>query len=495
METANKNQAKRSPLIRITAAVLAVIMILSVILYQQSGVTLKAEDFETKGARIAARQLLKGDDYANASTLKRMTTLARSLIRGKHTIEELETGVQVAVAQANYDEAITLTKKIMDQYEGDEQGVGGYCLRLGYLYVMKNDAENALKWLNSGIEYAPTPEAHVVRAQVLLSMDRIQESLEDVNVYMETAENPEDLMPDLINVYEVAGEYETAVSLYTRLIDLSGDPEYLLNRAYCRTNMNQMETAQADRDEYAAAGGRELASADVMIGLGWMRRNDYKNAGDSFARAIDENYADPNSVYYYVVLCAYVNEDYERVCKYGDQLIDRLLKGESMENASYTVEKTTGRLNVTLAQMDVSSLCLMTGASHVQLESYDQAAESLTACLKADQGVVYANYLRGTCYLVAERYEEAISDFDISIAAGEEVERSRYGRGVCRMETGDKAGAIEDFEWVVFNGQDEELFNEASLLITQLLNEGSKPEETETETQTQTETQTETSGD
>ena len=482
METAKKNQAKRSPLIRITAAALAVIMILSVVLYQQSGVKLNAEDFEAKGARIAARQLLKGDDYANASTLKRMTTLARSLIRGKHSIEELETGVQVAVAQANYDEAITLTKKIMDQYEGDEQSVGEYCLRLGYLYVMKNDAENALKWLNSGIEYAPTPEAHLVRAQVLLSLDQTEASLEDVDAYMRTAENPEELMPDLINIYEVAGEYETAVSLYTRLIDLSGDTEYLLNRAYCRTNIGQMEAAQADRDQYAAADGKELASADVMIGLGWMRQNDYRNAGNSFARAIDENYADPNSVYYYVVLCAYVNEDYERVCKYGDQLIDRLLKGESMDTASYTVEKDTGRLSVSLARMDVSSLCLMTGASHVRLESYDQAVESLTACLEADQGVVYANYLRGTCYLVAEKYEEAMSDFDISIAAGEEVEGSRYGRGVCRMETGDRAGAIEDFEWVIENGQDDDLFAEAGELLAKLLNAENKPAEEKTGT-------------
>ncbi len=477
METAKKNQAKRSPLIRITAAVLAVIMISSVVLYQQSGIRLNVEDYETKGARIAARQLLKGDDYANASTLERMTTLARSLIRGRHSIEELETGVQVAVAQANYDEAITLTKKIVDQYEGDEQGVGELCLRLGYLYVMKEDAENALQWLNSGIEYTPTPEAHLVRAQVLLSMDRTAESLQDVNAYMETAEHPEELMPDLINIYEVAGEYETAASLYTKLIDLSGDSGYLLNRAYCRTNIDQMEAAQEDRDRYAAEDGKELATADVMLGLGWMRRNDYKNAGDSFARAIDENYADPNSVYYYVVLCAYVNEDYERVCKYGDQLIDRLLKGESMDTASYTVEKTTGRLSVTLAQMDVSSLCLMTGASHVRLESYDQAVESLTACLKADQGVVYANYLRGTCYLVAERYAEAIADFDTSIAAGEEVERSRYGRGVCRMETGDSAGAIEDFEWVVENGQDEDLFDEAGKLLAELLSAENKPAE------------------
>ena len=466
-------------------------MIASIVIYQSSGVILNTGSFEEKSARIASRELLKDDGYANATWLERMAAYTRNILSGKSNYAEVEQAVQIAVARADYQDALDLTRRSIELYDGDNEGLGRLYLRMGYLYVMMRDSENALEWLNRGIALAPTPEAYLSRAQVLLTLNQTEPALDDVSAYLDQAEDPEELLPDLINVYEAAGDYETAAALYTRLIDHDAGAEYLLNRAYCRTNLGQMEEAQADRNLYAEAKGEELASADVMIGIGWMRGGEYTKASESFARAIDENYADPESVYYYVVLCVYVNADYEKACTYGDRLITRLREGKSTETAAFEMEKTTGRLNVKLAEMDIPSLCLMTGASHVRRGDYEQAVESLTECLKADQGVVYANYLRGSCYLAAEHYREAIADFDTSIAAGEEVESSHYGRGVSRMQLGDKAGAIEDFEWVLFNGENDELFEESTALMSKLLNDGKTENGTGTETKPETETKTE----
>ena len=468
MNTGKENPAGRSPLVRITAGILAVIMLSGIVLYQRTGVVPDPASFSDRSSRIAARELLRGNDYANSSRLARMTAFARNLLGGHHSQEELELGAQIAIAQANYEDAIALTLKMMESFEGDEREVGRLCLRLGYLYTMTRDWDQALEWLTKGITYAPGPEAYLSRAQVLLNLDRTEEALRDVMTYLDTAENPEELIPDLINVFEAAGDFETAASLYTGLIERSGGEGYLLNRAYCYTSLGRMEDAEADRGLYEAAGGAEIASVDVMLGIGWMRGGEYGRAAECFARAIEEKYADPESLYYYVVLCAYVNGDYSRACEYGDRLIERIARGDRAENAGFEVEKATGNLKVTLARMDVSTLCLMTGASHVRLGNYEQAAESLTACLNADQGKVYAYYLRGSCLLAAERFAEAIADFDAALAAGEEPEKSHYGRGVCRMETGDRDGAIEDFEWVLFHGTDEELFQEAAQLIMEL---------------------------
>ena len=225
----------------------------------------------------------------------------------------------------------------------------------------------------------------------------------------------------------------------------------------------------ADRDAYAAAGGSEIAAADVMLGISLMRSSAYEQAGEHFIRALDEKYPDPRSLYYYIVLCSYVSRNFEQACTYGDQLIEKINKGENEGIATVNMEKTTGKLQVSLAQLDLSSLCLMTGASHVQTGTFEQAVESLTECLKQNEGVVYANYLRGTCLLAAEKYEEALTDFDAAIAAGEETEKSRYARGVCRMQLGDREGAMEDFDWVVLNGKDEELFTEAASLLDSLM--------------------------
>lgn len=469
MNTAKKTSENRSLQIRITAAVLAVIMLSSAVLYQRSGVVLKTESFEEKSTRIAAGELLRGDEYANSTTLERMTAYIQNLMSGRHTQEEIERGVQISIAQANYQDAILLTEKALEIYEGDREGLGRLQLRLGYLHVMVNDPENALKWLNSGIGLAPSPEAYLTRAQVLLTLDQTDAALKDVTIYLNTAENAEELMPDLINIYEAAGDYETAASLYTRLIDLTGDQEFLLNRAYCRTSLGQMDQAETDRSLYEEAKGVEIASADVMLGIGWMRGGEYTRAGTCFARAIEEKYADPESLYYYVVLCAYVSEDYERACEYGDLLVARVLKGQSTGTADFAVEKTTGRLNVKLAKVDIPSLCLMTGASHIRRGDYEQAVDNLSACLATDQGVVYANYLRGICLMAAERYDEAIVDLDTSIAAEEELEKSHYSRGVCRMMLEDITGAMEDFNWVLLNGTDDELFEEASIQMARFM--------------------------
>ena len=479
METARKTN-RFSVWIRVIAAVLAVAILASGIgLLQLSGVTLNSDNFEDKGSRIAARELLRDDPYASASRMEQMAAYAKNLLSGQHTMEELEQGVQISIAQAKYDDAITLTERMLEMYEGDEDGLGRLYLRLGYLCVMKNDAENALKWLNEGIDRAPSPEAYLTRAQVLLNLNDTEAALKDASVYLDTAENPDELMPDLINVYEAAGQYETAIDLYTRLIGRENGTEYLVNRAYCYTCLDRLEEAAADRDRYAEAGGKELASADVMMGISWMRRSEYGKANESFIRAIDEKYPDPESLYYYVVLCSYISQDYAQACEYGDRLISRINSGETTGTAAVEMQKNTGKLNVTLAKMDRSSLCLMTGASHVRLGSYDQAADSLTACLAADSEMAYANDLRGICFLAAERYQEAITDFDAAIAADEETERSYFSRAVCKAQIGDTAGAVEDYEWVVLNGKDESLFEEAGLQIRQLLNGTDSTEDTE----------------
>lgn len=479
MDTAKKTQVKRRPVIRIIAAVLAVIMVSSIVLDQLSRVTLVADRYEEKGSRVAARELLKDDEYASASRLEQMTQFTRNMLSGKHTMEDLDLGVQISIAQKNYEDAITLSHRMLDGFEGTDADLGRIYLRLGYLYVMTRDADNALKYLDEGINLTPTAEAYLTRAQVYLDRGDTEAAVADADTSRSMMSDPGDLLPDMVNVYEAAGRFDQAAEMYTQLIDRTGENEYLLNRAYCLTNLGRMQEAAEDRDRYEQAGGKELGSADVMIGIGWMRAKEYALADDCFVRAIDENYADPESLYYYVVLCAYVTANYERVGTYGDRLIEKLRQGAEGKTADVTVEKSTGRLNIALVKMDNASLYLMTGASHLHNGNYDRATECLTDCLAEDPTVYYANYLRGTSLLAAHRYGEAIPDFDAAIAAGEETERSYFSRAVCKAQTGDTAGATEDYDWVVLHGEDETLFEEASRQIMQLLNGSGSAEETE----------------
>ena len=454
---------------RIVSGLLVIALLAGIVVYRQTDVAVNPEPMENKAVRLAAKGLLAENDYANASRLERMSEYTRNLFRGRNSFTDYETAAQIAAAQANYPEAITLTGKAIDLFEGSDEKAADLYFRMGYLHVLQNEFAEARSWLDLGLELSDSSEARLIRAQVLLNLGENEAALQDVTEYLNTAPNAEKNLADLINVYEGARDYETAVRLYSRLIEDFGKTEYILNRAYCYTELGQTDRAAADRDAYAAAGGEETAAADVMLAISLMNAGEYAQAGERFILALDEKYADPQSLYYYIVLCSYVSRNYEQACTYGDQLIAQINKGQDEGTATVSVEQTTGKLRINLAKTDLSSLCLMTGASHVQTGTFDQAVDSLTECLRQNEDIVYANYLRGTCLLAAERFEEAEKDFDAAIAAGEETEKSRYGRGVCRMELGNREGAMEDFDWVLLNGKDKDLFNESAALLNSLI--------------------------
>jgi len=456
--------------LRVLAGFLVFVIAFGIVVGSRTNIAVFPERELNKATRLAAVQLLAESGYANASRFGRMARYTRSVLAGKYAPEDFELASQIAFAQGDYKTALDLTAQAVELFRGQRDKEAALSLQIGYLNVMESDFEEALRWLDRGITLSEDPDARLVRAQVLVNLGRADQAIKDVEVYLRTAENAEAGVADLTNVYEAAGDYATAARLYTSLIDRTGSTEYCLNRAYCYASLGEIDAAASDRDAYAAGGGSEVATADVMLGIGWMRQGEYARAGERFIQALDEGYSDAPSLYYYVVLCAYITGDSERACRYGDQLIDRINGGFEFGNASVNLENATGRLNVTLARTDLSSLCLMTGASHIRMGDFDQAVDKLTKCLEQNEDVVYANYLRGSCLLAAEKYEEAVRDFTVAIDAGEEVEKSRYGRGVCRMQLGDAEGAMEDFDWVLLNGEDPEIFEEAAKMMDMLMN-------------------------
>ena len=140
--------------IRIVAAVMAFIMVSGILLYQESDIGLIAAGLTNKSAHLAALQLLKNSPYANASRLKRMSLFARNLLRGERSFEDYDAAVQIAVAQANYGEAIAFNEKALAAFEGTQADAVQLYLRMGYLYVMQEDYEKALEWLDLGGSHA-----------------------------------------------------------------------------------------------------------------------------------------------------------------------------------------------------------------------------------------------------------------------------------------------------------------------------------------------------
>ena len=478
-KTEKTKDRKYGILIRVIAAILVIAMISSVLVYYQTDVTVNPQQEENKAVRLAARQLLADNDYANASRLERMSEYTRNLLRIKNSTASYQRAAEIEIAEGDYQAAISLTAKAIEAYSGhDAEEEAELYFQMGYLHVMENEYENAMKWLNLGLELKDSPEARLVRAQVRLNLKELDTdaALEDVVAYMNMAEDAGENLPDLINVYEAAGDYRTAAIMYTRLLETNPDPDYYLHRAYCYVSMAQAEqdpsemgNAVADREAYEQAGGKDLATADVMLGIGWMRMERYPEAGKSFIAALNEGYKDPESLYYYIVLCSYVSENFAQACTYGDQMIERISRGEDLTAAEMGLENTTGRMKVKLVEIDFPFLCRMTGASHMKTGDFEQAEECLPVCLNENPDMPYANYLRGVCRMVAKRYAEAEADFTRAIAGEVETETSYYSRAICRIKLENTEGTMEDLDWILLHGTNEELFQDASGMMNQLL--------------------------
>ena len=470
MNDKSRGRRTRAIAMRALALLLIVAILGSALLYRKADVAINVGTLENRGAKLAVQQLMAPGTYSGASRLERMGTYARSFLGRLNTFDDCDRAAQIAIAQADFDGAAAYTRKAIELADDRERGmIAALNTRMGYLYTLMEDYPAALEWLDRGLAVTESPAARLIRAQVRLNLGDAQGALVDLETYLGGKDIAWEMLPNIVNIYEAAGRYDDAVTCYTVLIEATGEPEYMLDRAYCYTCLGRMEEATADCAQYAAAGGTETASAEAMLGNGWLRGSDYDQAGACFIRSLEQGYAEPEALYYYIVLCAYVTGDDARACEYGDTVVERLRTGEPVRSADVGMEDATGRLKVSLVPMDESSLCMMTGASHLRLEQYGQAVDCLTMCVARNADDGFARYLRASSLLALGRFEEAAADFDAAIAAGEDEERCRYGRAVCRRQLGDAEGALEDFDWVLLHGTDQGLFDEASRLMRELM--------------------------
>ncbi len=454
---------------RILAVILVIANIGNLVLFRMADVSLSKEDQESGGARSAAERLYESNEYANLSRAERMLAFLQSMLSGKGTFDDYELAAQIAIAQAKYSDAAALTDKQIALVEEDSAEAAELYLRQGYLYTILADYASALSWLHKGIEIDPSPEAYLTRAQVYLNLGDTGKAMEDVEAFLAVAERTEDVLPYLVNVYEAVGEYGTAAEMYSRLIEEDPSKAYYLGRAYCYTNLGRMDEAQTDRDSYAGLGGEEMGSVDSMLGVGWLRAGEYGKANACFVKAQEENGTEQDSLRYYIVMSAYITGDYATACEYGAPAIEKILSGETLSSTEIGMESSTGKLQVKLIDVNIPSICLMTGASYMRLGEYEKAKECLDLYLEYDETSAYVRYLRASCLLALGQYAEAVPDFDFAIEHQEEEEGSRYGRAVCRVQMGDAEGALEDLDWVLMNGTDDDLFSEAADLSLSLL--------------------------
>ena len=464
----------RRILVRVIAGLLVLSMIPGLVMFSQTGISMGASGDENRSVRLAAQQLLDSDPYAKRSRVRRMSDFARNLLKTKRSAEDYELAIDIAIAQGKYDEALAFQEKELEAFEGGEEELAAQYLRMGYLYAVLGEYAKAENWLNLGIAVTPYVEAVLTRAQVRLNLGDTTGAVRDAGACLSAAGDSAALLPELVNIYEAAGEYATAANLWTRVLEDGGDEKYLLDRAYCYVQLGKMTEAEQDGERYLKDHEENRAITGTLLGTGFLRAGDYTKANRYFTLALSGSETDPWSLYYYVVICASLTGDHERACEYGERLIERIRQGENPGAAQAGVEDVTGKVRAELKPLDYAHLCQLTGASYMKLGNFAQAAEVLTLSLE-EKDDPYVRYLRGSSLLAESRWSEALEDFTAAEAGGAEQENCRYSMGVCHMQLGETEKALTDFAWVTENGQNASLREEAARQAQRLEAEKNEP--------------------
>lgn len=462
-----KTTGERSWLIRAVALLLAITITSSAVLYVQTGTTVRSSDYANRGEALALEQLLASGDYANASRLERMGYLLREAIEGKKTPEDYDIAAQRAISRGEYETAAEDLEVALLLMEENDPARAGLETRLGLLYTLSGSYKDAYTWLSKNIESTGSAPIRLARAQVSLNLDNVSGAMSDLNAYLEAVgglDGAEDMLPNIVNIYLAAEDYETALECYNRMLAKEENTDSLLGRAYCLARLGRLAEAEQDRAGYEAAGGKELAQADVFLGLAWMKNGDFAKATELFQKAGDEQYPSPETLSYYIMLCGYSSGDYRRAADNGDRLTEKMNADGKLALREIGVANTSGLMEVRARDISAAEVCRITGASHLALAEYDAAVTCLTTGIDTGDEDPYARYLRGSALLAKGKFERALTDFNVTVAVKCETERSRFNRALCLYAL-HREGAEEDLNWVLQNGTDPALLQEAATLL------------------------------
>ena len=443
---------------RVLAGTLALVLLLTSVLYTQAVVTLDPSGQTDDTARLAAMRLIQSDEYANASTGHRLSMMMRHYMTLVKDYEDYELGASIAIAQGKFADAAACTERAIGLYQGERAGLNRLYLRRGYLGILMNDYEDADRWLSRAVNGEERVEALSVRAQVRLELGKTREAVRDADACLARAGEPEQELALLVSVYESAGEYARLADVYTRMLQ-SGRPgraDFLLERAACYANLGEPEKTAADCAAYLEEGGADACEAWTLTGIGWMRAGRYEEAAQAFGSAADAAEDPSDSLLYYAVLCATMAGDMERASTYGDMAHGR------------TVSHAQASRLVRLEEGSRAELLLMTARAHMVLGEYLPAAGVLSVYAAENPDGQPVRFLRGTCLLAAGLPGQAAAELEAALDAQEDEAQCRYALGLCRMQTDRQEDAAREFAWVMDNSDDPELTAQAKAMLSQL---------------------------
>jgi tetratricopeptide (TPR) repeat protein len=434
----------RSIWLRILAAVLLAVFVLSLYLNIQARIIFSGSQFVGKVAEYAAGVTEDTTGYLTEGRLERAWDVLTTLVKKPRTYDQYETYASIAIAREDYENAIQYMQGCVDTYDaGNENELAVLELRLASLYVLTGKYGEALTHLDRAVAHdRDLGTAYFMRAEMKMILGDMDGATADVKKYLELDGGDPVIMVSLGQLYESTGEPARAAECYALAVD--DQPHSYVDMARCLILTEDLTQARQCLEKFRTVSSEDAnGEVSAMMGVCLMNDREYTRAAEEFHTAVANGYSAVHLMYEQAMMCFYLSEDFGNAATDGRKAVE--------------AKKAAGE--------PVASAAVWTGLSLLMLGEHAEARSFFETAKEEDDSTQQVRYYLGLCDMSLGEYESAVQLFTESMDRGESITACLYNRGVCRAALGDTKAARQDLNLVVKRNDDAELTKQAQELL------------------------------
>lgn len=494
--------------VRLTAVVLAAVLLYVFVIYESFPVTISPGAYEGnatsivqdntldfKNSNIALNTLIGNTEFMHKSAFGRAMDILSMRLGSSESFDVLYKSAAVKIAKGEYGEALPFIDACINSGGAtDDETRAALWLKKGCLLSLMNAGDAALTALKKALDFSPKAvDAYYVMMQIYVGRNNLARAIDCMRIYRRTVDNDETraVMGDLLTA---DGKYQEADGLYTLLVgsgQAGGHAQFM--RGICKLQTGGYVTAEEDFTTCFEAG-TEKAMSLYYRGVIRLKLERYQEAESDFTDAINEKredasfmellynrgvsrmaqgrYADAAGDFqasyeageavkdslFYCGMCKLKTGENERAVALFNTCLENgwtlgevaYYRGMAYLNLGYSQEAAADFEASEKAGLLPGESAYYAGLSRMALKEYGKAAENFTkACARAalETAIPLAEcqYNRGLCLLETGEYALAEDALKDAVAAGKPGEEAAFSIGVARYHRGAYPEAIESF--------------------------------------------------
>ena len=435
---------------RLLVFLLILVLILGSVLTAATQIRYTAENYTGQNEAYAARVVEQETPYLSDDAISRQWKYLQTIGHLPRTYEDFNLYADIAIANEDFGAAEKYMKDGIAAATGQEKDLAVLYLRLGSLYILQDNLEDAEKMLDEAVSQDETlAAAWFLKGQMKAEAGNAEEAADSFHRYIRLPGRDPKETYALGELFESLEDYESAVICYSAGIedDSLVTTAMFVDRARCEILLEDNTAARKDLETYfnqteEDPEGRPAA----MLGMCLMEDGEYKEAVTYFHKAVEDGYPETAVMYSQSTKSAFAAEDYKTAQTDGLKALSEL-----KENGG-----------------DIAETAFWIGLSYLAQNQYSEAVGYLEDTKSENADYPDIEYYLGICALAQEDYETARGHFTASIEKEEEVTVSYYNRGICYVHEGNNERAKADLQEVAARGDDEELTKAAEALLEAL---------------------------